>query len=139
MVAWGLSSAGGAQSDTSVAGSIAVNVALYTYEATIGTGATITSTGDLTIAASSPMGLQALALAGAFGTGTAVGASVAVDVVTLSVKATVGDDATINVTGAMSLTATSGHRPAGRVRHRHPGAGQHHDHERRGRRGGVLR
>ena len=111
VVAWGLSSAGGAQSDTSVAGSAAVNVVLLTFEATIGSGSTIGSTAGLTVAASAPLGIQALALAGAFGTGTSVGASVAVDVAILSVGATVEDNVRIDVAGATAVTATSGIAP----------------------------
>ena len=73
------------------------------------TGRTCTSNpGGISIRATNPLGLQNLALGGAFsGTGTGVGAAVAVNVLTITTKATIGNDADVDATGAISIAAES--------------------------------
>jgi hypothetical protein len=102
---WGIAAAGGTSSDVSVAGSVGVNIVVLTNSATVGDNATITSNpGGLTMAASSPIGMQNLAAAGALGD-TAIGAAVGVNVFVVTTESTIGDDATIDATEAIDMSA----------------------------------
>ena len=104
---WAVAAAGGTDSDTSVAASVGVNIVILNNEATIGNDATITAdAGGITMNASTPMAMQNVAASGALGD-TAVGAAVAVNVFTISTLATIGDDADIDASGAISLNALS--------------------------------
>src|SRR5439155_907786 len=104
----GGAAAAGGQSDTSVAGSVGINVALFDVQGSIGANSTITSTGVLGAHASAPIGLQNLALAAGGGTGGAVGIAIAVNVVFNHVDAFIGANTHATATGAVTVTATAG-------------------------------
>ena len=109
VIAWGFAAAGGTSGETSVAGSVGVNVIHIDSIASVGTGATLNSlggsAGDITLTATTKLGLQNLALAAALGEGTAVGAAVAVNVVTITTKAFVDSGASVDATDVLSLAA----------------------------------
>ena len=76
----------------------------------IGDGALVTSTGDLTVNAAAPLGLQNITLAGGLSTGgTAVGGAIAVNVLTVQTLAYIGAGSATyaNATGALAVTASS--------------------------------
>ena len=88
-VVWGFAAAGGTSSDVSVAGSVGVNIVLLTNNATTGGSGSYTASGSMTLGATAPTTVQNLAISGALGD-TAVGAAVAVTVVTIDTRATLG-------------------------------------------------
>uniref|UniRef100_UPI0032217262 beta strand repeat-containing protein n=1 Tax=Microbacterium sp. TaxID=51671 RepID=UPI0032217262 len=84
---WAISAAGG-RGDASVAGSVGVQVLQLVNEAVIGEGSSLTVTGNVGLDASNPMGLQTLAVSGAFTTsGTGVGAAIVVQYVDATTRA----------------------------------------------------
>ncbi len=106
---WGIAAAGG-KNTASVAAAIGVQVLNYNTTASIGDGAIVNSTGDLTVSAAAPVGLQNLALSGGLSTGgTAVGGAVAVNVLSMHTLASIGAGSTTiaNAAGALSVTATA--------------------------------
>jgi hypothetical protein len=109
---WGIAAAGG-KGDPQVAGSAGIIVVRYLTTASVGTGSTLTSTGDLRVAAANPMGMQNLALAGALAqNGQAVGAAIAITVLTgVTTTALVDSSAaartTTNASGTTTVTATA--------------------------------
>jgi len=111
-VVWGMAAAGG-KSDASIGASIGVQVVKYHSTAKIGTGSTITSHGDLTVQATSPLRVQDLALSAAFSQGgTAIGASIAVnvldDIVTEAyIDSSFGHVTTVLADGAVKVDATA--------------------------------
>ena len=111
-VVWGMAAAGG-KSDASIGASIGIQVVSYHATAKIGTGSTITSHGDLTIQASSPIRVQDLALSAALSVGgTAIGASIAVNVLDDVVTEAYIDSSAAHVTtvtsdGAVRIAATA--------------------------------
>ncbi len=104
-IVWGFAASGG-DSEVSIAGSVGVNVITLTTTASVGAGAAITSTGNVTISANNAMGLQNLALSGALSTSVGVGASVAVNVLTVNTKAYISN-ATVNATEQIIVSASS--------------------------------
>ena len=107
VISWGLAAAGG-NSDTSVAASIGINYVSFDVAATIGANSTITSTGVLGAHASAPVGLQNLAISGAAGTGGAVGAALAVNILIIHTDASIGANTAATATGAITVTAAAG-------------------------------
>ena len=109
-VVWGIAAAGG-KNTASVAAAIGVQVLTFRTEAFIDDGAVVTSTGDLTVNATAPLGFQNLALAGGLSTGgTAVGGAISVNVLpAVQTVAYVGAGAAtyVNAAGALSVTASS--------------------------------
>ena len=104
----GAAAAGGAQSSTSIAGSVGVAVITFTTSASIGSGAHVTSSpGGITVEATAPLGLQNMAVSGAFGTGVGVGAAVAVNVLTVNTTASVGSNALLEATEKTDVKATT--------------------------------
>ena len=109
VIAWGISAAGGTSSETSVAGSVGLNIVSFDIRARIGSNVTLNNTGGIGANASSPMGLQNVAAAGAFaGSGNAVGAAVALNIFTIHVDAVVDTNTHGTAGGAISVTAASG-------------------------------
>ena len=89
IVAWGLAAAGG-KSDVSVAASVGLNIVTFDVKARIGTNVTLNNTGVLGAKASSPMGLQNLAVSGALALGgSAVGAGFALNIFTIHTDAVI--------------------------------------------------
>ena len=108
-VVWGIAAAGG-KNTASIAAAIGVQVLTVNTQAYIGDGAVVTSTGELTVNAEAPLGVQNIALAGGLSTGgTAVGGAIAVNVLTVTTLAYVGAGSAtyVNATGAFSVTASS--------------------------------
>ncbi len=113
-VVWGLAAAGG-KADASVAASAAIQVISYTSTASIGKGATVTSTGAVAVTANQKLGLQSLALAGGLSTsGSAVGGAFVVnDVSADNTSAYIdsgtggGNVTTIDAAEGVSVEATS--------------------------------
>jgi hypothetical protein len=101
-VAWGAAAAGG-KGDVSVAGSVGINVLHVTTEASAHSGSHLESSGPLSVQAIANVNPQTLAAAGAFSEGTAVGAGVAVAVVTLDTNAYIAGNA--DAGGALSIDA----------------------------------
>jgi hypothetical protein len=107
------------KSDVSVAGSIAVQFVDFQTKASVGKGARLTSTGPVNVTATAPLGLQSLALAGAFSEdGNAVGAAIVVNILRdVDTQAFIDSDTTIagtthvDATGALSVTATASLAP----------------------------
>ena len=109
VVVWGLSAAGGTESETSVAASVGLNIVSFDIRARIGSNVTLNNTGGIGANASSPMGLQNVAAAGAFaGSGNGVGAALALNVFTIHVDAVVDTNTHGTAGGAISVTAASG-------------------------------
>jgi hypothetical protein len=105
MNVWGLAASGGTSSDTSVAGSVGINVIILTNEAKVGQDATLRSDpGGITMDATAPVGMQNLAISGALGD-TAVGVAVAVNIFDVTTTAHIDSGATLNATGNISVTA----------------------------------
>ena len=89
-VVWGIAAAGG-KNTASIAAAIGVQVLSFHTNAYIGDAAVVTSTGDLTVNAAAPLGLQNITLAGGLSTGgTAVGGAIAVNVLTVQTLAYLG-------------------------------------------------
>ena len=111
--------AAGGKSDVSVAGSIAVQFVDFRTTASVAKGARLTSTGAVSVAATAPLGLQSLALAGAFSQdGNAVGAAIVVNILRdVDTQAFIDSDTTaggtthVDATGALSVTATASLAP----------------------------
>jgi hypothetical protein len=101
-IVWG-AAAGGGTGDVGVAGSVGINVVNITTEASARAGSHLLSDSSLIVTAENDMVVQTLAAGGGFSSGTAVGAAVAVAVVTSSNKAFIAGDA--DAAGAMSITA----------------------------------
>ncbi|MBI1398269.1 MAG: LEPR-XLL domain-containing protein, partial [Betaproteobacteria bacterium] len=111
-IAWGLAAAGG--SDYGVAGSVAINVADLSNEATTGTGSHLTATaGGIDLRADHTLGAQLLAGGGGFGQDKAgVGAAVALNLVLHhDTVAAIGADATTDALGATRVTANAAFVP----------------------------
>ncbi|MHB1242601.1 MAG: beta strand repeat-containing protein, partial [Gaiellaceae bacterium] len=105
-VAWGIAAAGGTSSDVSVAGSVGVNVITLVNRATTGGGGTWVAGGGMSVVATAPSKAQNLALAGALGD-TAVGAAVAVTVLSIEAAAAVGANETIAIGGNLTVNASA--------------------------------
>ncbi len=109
---WGLAGAGG-RNQPQIAGSVGLNVITYDTTASVGAGSMLTSTGDLTVAAANPMGMQNLAAAiavsvGGVGVGAAIAVNVLPDVTTAAhVDSSTASPTTLNATGATSVTAVA--------------------------------
>ena len=104
--------AGAAGQETSVAGSVAVDVQSSDTQATVGTGAKLTSTGGLNVDAVNRIQSQNIAGSGALSTSnTSVGASVVVNVITGTTIASIGDNSTVDASGAMVIDATGSITP----------------------------
>jgi len=102
---WGMAAAGG-KSDVSVAGSIAVQFVDFRTTASVGKGARLTSTGPVSVTATAPLGLQSLALAGAFSEdGNAVGAAIVVNILRdVDTQAFIDSDTTLGGTTHVDAT-----------------------------------
>ena len=108
VVAWGLAAAGG-KSDVSVAASVGLNIVTFDVKSRIGTNVTLNNTGALKSQASSPMGLQNLAVSGALALGgSAVGAGLALNIFTIHVDALIDTGTHGGAGGLVSVTATGG-------------------------------
>ncbi|HEX7525481.1 MAG TPA: hypothetical protein VF327_04190, partial [Gaiellaceae bacterium] len=108
IVAWGLAAAGG-KSDVSVAASVGLNIVTFDIKSRIGTNVTLNNTGALKSQASSPMGLQNLAISGALALGGGgVGASLALNIFTIHVDALIDTNAHGTAGGLVSVTAAAG-------------------------------
>ena len=105
-MAMGVAAAGG-NSKNDVAGSVAINVIGLTAEANVDQGADLESTGGITVNATSPIALQSLAASGAFSTGNAVGAAIAINIVSNTTEAYLAADNTADATGSLAVTATA--------------------------------
>ncbi|MCW5624529.1 MAG: LEPR-XLL domain-containing protein, partial [Burkholderiales bacterium] len=107
IVTWGLAAGGG--SDTGAAGSAAVTILLIDREAVTGVGSAVTaSTGNVTIRADHTLGLQGIAAAAGFGQDeTGVGVAVVVNIVDRDTVAAVGDGASVDAAGVLTISATS--------------------------------
>ena len=99
--------AAGGNSKNDVAGSVAINVIGLTAEANVDQGADLESTGGITVNATSPIALQSVAASGAFSTGNAVGAAIAINIVSNTTEAYLAADTTADATGALAVTATA--------------------------------
>ncbi|WP_141847710.1 beta strand repeat-containing protein, partial [Humibacillus xanthopallidus] len=109
---WGIAAAGG-KGDPQIAGSAGIIVVKYVTTASVGAGSTLTSTGDLTVRATNPMGMQNLALAaGLASNGQGVGAAIAITVLTAVTTTALIDSSaatptTTNASGATTVEATA--------------------------------
>jgi hypothetical protein len=109
---WGIAAAGG-KGDPQIAGSAGIIVVKYVTTASVGAGSTLTSTGDLTVRAANPMGMQNLALAaGLASNGQGVGAAIAITVLTAVTTTALIDSSaatptTTNASGATTVEATA--------------------------------
>ncbi|MDA8440737.1 MAG: hypothetical protein M0Z51_18020, partial [Propionibacterium sp.] len=125
VVVWGLAGAGG-RNQPQIAGSVGLNVVTYITSASVGTGSTLDSTGDLTVAAVNPLGMQNLAAAiavsvGGVGVGAAIAVNVLPDVSTTAlVNSTEADPTTLDATGATSVTAIASLSPLNLADHLGP-------------------
>ena len=99
-VVWAASAAGGTGS-ASVAGSVAVNVVNTDNNQASASGATLKSSGGITVQATNSLAIQTLAAAGAFSDGAGVG--VAVTVGYLRVNSTAFITGTANAAGAIAI------------------------------------
>jgi hypothetical protein len=99
--------ASGGVSQNAVAASAAINVISYSAEANVNSSAELESLGGITVNAASPIALQGLAASGAFGTGNAVGAAAAINVVTNTTEAFLGNNVTADASGPLAVTATA--------------------------------
>ncbi|WP_233151895.1 hypothetical protein, partial [Pelomonas sp. KK5] len=100
--------------DTSVAGSVAINIVTLDTTASVGTGATIKATGGkLDVIADQSTAIQAIAGAAALSTGgTGVGASVGLNIVVEHTTAAVGANSQLAARDATTITATGQVVPA---------------------------
>ena len=105
-MAMGVAASGG-NSKNSVAGSVAINVIGLTAEANVNQSAQLSSTGAILVSASSPIALQSVAASGALGTGNAVGAAIAINVVNNTTEAYLAANTTADATGSLAVTATA--------------------------------
>ena len=104
--------AGAAGQETSVAGSVAVDVQISDTAATVGNNTKLTSTGGVNVDAVNRVVSQNIAGSGALSTSnTSVGASVVVNVITNTTTASIGDNATVDASGAMLVDATASIAP----------------------------
>ena len=112
--AWSLGGASGTQN--AVGGSVALNI-LNTSSAAgtkagIGTGGDISTTGNLTISATSNMTERGVAGVGAFGGNVGVGASVVVNVISNETDAGIGSSTKADAGGALTVEATGSITPS---------------------------
>ena len=105
-IALGVAASGG-NSQNGIAGSIGINVINLSAEANVKSGADLESSSGIVVNATSPIALQSVAASGAFATGNAVGAAVAINVVNNTTEAYIGNNGTANATGAIGVTATA--------------------------------
>ena len=109
---WGIAAAGG-KGDPQIAGSAGIIVVAYVTTASVGAGSTLTSTGDLTVRADNPMGMQNLALAAGLAlNGQGVGAAIAITVLTgvtttAAIESSVASPTTTNAPGSTTVEATA--------------------------------
>lgn len=102
-VAWGAAAAGG-KGKLAIAGSIGINVVeSFSTEASARSGSQLKSSGGIDVKATANLDPQALAAAGAFSKGTAIGATILVEVVNASTTASIGGNA--DAAGAISVEA----------------------------------
>ena len=110
-IVWGIAAAGG-KSDASVAASVAIQVLTVHTTASIAAGAVVTSTGIADVEASTNIGLQSLAVAGALSTsGSAVGGAFVVNILPAVQTQAFIDAATVDAAGALTVKATSSINP----------------------------
>ncbi|MCY2932454.1 MAG: hypothetical protein NTV86_23755 [Planctomycetota bacterium] len=81
-----------------------------TTEASIGTGAVVSTTGDIDMTARADLGVQNIAGAGGIGKSAGIGVAIAVNVFTVNTNAFIGD-ATVDASGTITLSATSSLSP----------------------------
>ncbi|MBI3347591.1 MAG: hypothetical protein HY020_10320, partial [Burkholderiales bacterium] len=108
----GVAAAGG--KDTSVAGSVAINIVTLDTAASVGSGTQVrANAGKLDVVADQSTAIQAIAGAAALSTGgTGVGASVGLNIVVERTNATVGAGAQLAARDATTVTATGQVVPA---------------------------
>ena len=103
---WGIS-ASAANQETGVAASIAVAVIVERNKASIGNHADIDSSGDVSVIASAPYGVQTLAISGAYGEDVGVGAAIVVTVLKPTTEAWIEPDSTVDAAGTLRVSAAS--------------------------------
>ncbi|HKT57060.1 MAG TPA: hypothetical protein VJR25_09840, partial [Microbacterium sp.] len=115
-IVWAIAAAA-AKEDAGVAGSAGIHVLDLETSATVAAGATLTSTGDLTVAATTDLRLLNLALTGALATsGAGVGGAFAVNILThvntiATIDSTLASPTTVQAAGALAVTANDTFAP----------------------------
>ncbi|MCP4994365.1 MAG: hypothetical protein GY934_11355, partial [Gammaproteobacteria bacterium] len=106
---WGLAIGGG--KDYGVAGSVGINAVSMTTEASVGTGAHLTSQGDIDVMATNAIAYQNIAGGGGVGKTAGVGVAVAVNIITQDTDAFIGSDVQADAKETITVKADSSIAP----------------------------